>query len=313
MGINATTWGGMSVFNIESMDLITADGQLRHVSPDEEPDLFWAARGAGPNAFFVVVRFYLKCHPLPRAITNNIYQLPYSALNLLLEFIEAKSGDTRLQIMIAITPPQPNQQSTIVLNTIAFTDTIVESTALQQEFIQHIPHDIITPLALDPESSFEKIYQQGEGMLVNRRFRSDNIITNAIHQVKQVIDTFLPEQPSPNGITLLVWRGEQRFPDAAYSVRGRFFVSTYLQWDDASDDDDNCRWLQNFYDRLAPLSSGCYINEFDLESRSDQIERCYAPESWQRLQHLRQLADPMSIFADIRFLAQEILGTKSIS
>jgi FAD/FMN-containing dehydrogenase len=305
MGINATAWGGMSVFNIEALDLMTADGQLRHANRDENADLFWAACGAGPNAFFVVVRFYLKCHPLPRAIANHLYQLPYRALDLLLEIIEGKTWDNRLQIMVALMPAQPGQPHNVILNTLAFADSEEENTALQQELTQCLPPDVLTPLAENPHSSFEEIYQQGEGMLVNPRLRSDNIITNAIHQVKQVFDVFLPEQPSGNGITLFVWRGDQRFPDAAYSVTGRFFVSTYLQWDAAGQDDAHFRWLHHLYDRLAPLSCGCYINEFDLEARSTEIERCYTPENWQRLDKLRGQYDPQGVFVDVRQLQQE--------
>lgn len=305
MGINATAWGGMSVFNIDALDLITADGQLRHASRDENPDLFWAARGAGPAAFFIVVRFYLKCHPLPGAIANHVYQLPYAELGPLLEIIEGQTWDPRLQIMVALTPPQANQPHNITLNTLAFTDTPEESARLQREFIQQLPGSAITPLLENPHGSFEEIYQQGEGMLIARRFRSDNIITNAIHQVKQVLDTLLPQQPSPNGITLIVWRGEQHFPDAAYSVTGRFFVSTYLQWNDAGSDEQHRRWLHKLYDQLEPFACGCYINEFDLEARSGQLRRCYAPDNWQRLNQLRQDYDPHGVFVDIQLLQRE--------
>ncbi|CAI1860960.1 FAD-binding oxidoreductase [Serratia ficaria] len=305
MGINSAAWGSMSVFNIEALDLITADGQLRRVSRHEEPDLFWAARGAGPAAFFVVVSFYLKCHPLPRAIANHLYQLPYGQLGPLLEAIDGRAWDARLQIMVALTPPQPGQPHNIILNTLAFTDSEEESAALQREFIQQLPRSAVTPLLENPHGGFEEIFQQGEGMLINRRFRSDNIITNAIHQVKGVLDELLPQQPSPNGITLLVWRGEQHFPDAAYSVTGRFFVSTYLQWNDAGSDEQHRRWLHKLYDQLQPLSCGCYINEFDLEARSGQIQRCFAPENWQRLGQLRLDHDPQGVFADVRLLQRE--------
>ena len=36
---------GMSVDNILSVDIVTADGELRHTNASENPDLFWAVRG----------------------------------------------------------------------------------------------------------------------------------------------------------------------------------------------------------------------------------------------------------------------------
>lgn len=306
MGINTTAWGGMSVFNIEAVDVITADGHLCHASAEENTDLFWAARGAGPNVFFVVIRFYLKCQPMPKAIANHVYQLPYNALSMLLEVIDGQSWDPRLQIMIGLLPPQPGQPHTLILNTIAFTDDERESAALQRSLTQKLPSALITVVAELANSSFEDIYQQGEGMLVGRRFRSDNIITDRIQAVGRVFDVTLPGQPSPAGITLLAWRGEQTFPDAAYSVKGRFFVSTYLQWYEEQDDEANHHWLLSLYGKLAEFSCGSYINEFDLESRSQKVEHCYSPKNWQRLCELRQQYDPLGIFVNVQRLQDEL-------
>src|SRR6185436_17082106 len=40
---------GLSIDNFRSVDIVTADGQLRHASATENPDLYWAVRGAGSN------------------------------------------------------------------------------------------------------------------------------------------------------------------------------------------------------------------------------------------------------------------------
>src|SRR5690349_12260580 len=40
---------GLSVDNLLSVDLVTADGKLRTVSAGADPDLFWAVRGGGGN------------------------------------------------------------------------------------------------------------------------------------------------------------------------------------------------------------------------------------------------------------------------
>ncbi|MFD5035813.1 FAD-binding oxidoreductase [Streptomyces sp. NPDC058377] len=38
---------GYAADHVRSLDVVTADGVLRHVTPDEEPDLFWGLRGGG--------------------------------------------------------------------------------------------------------------------------------------------------------------------------------------------------------------------------------------------------------------------------
>src|SRR3954471_6988700 len=54
---------GLSIDNLLSVDIVTADGQLRHASATENSDLFWAVRGAGSN-FGVVTSFEFQAHPV---------------------------------------------------------------------------------------------------------------------------------------------------------------------------------------------------------------------------------------------------------
>src|SRR4029079_15194290 len=40
---------GWTVDSLHSVEIVTADGSVRHADRDENPDLFWAVRGAGAN------------------------------------------------------------------------------------------------------------------------------------------------------------------------------------------------------------------------------------------------------------------------
>ena len=59
---------GSSVDNLLSVDIVTADGQVRTASETENPDLFWAVRGAGSN-FGVVTSFEFRLHPVGPLVT----------------------------------------------------------------------------------------------------------------------------------------------------------------------------------------------------------------------------------------------------
>jgi FAD/FMN-containing dehydrogenase len=54
---------GLAIDNLRSVEIVTADGQVRTASQKTNPDLFWAVRGAGSN-FGVVTSFEFELHPL---------------------------------------------------------------------------------------------------------------------------------------------------------------------------------------------------------------------------------------------------------
>jgi FAD/FMN-containing dehydrogenase len=53
---------GYTLDNVTAVEVVTADGSLVRVSEDEEPELFWAMRGAGAN-FGIVTAFEFRLHP----------------------------------------------------------------------------------------------------------------------------------------------------------------------------------------------------------------------------------------------------------
>jgi len=62
---------GMTIDSLLAVEIVTADGRLRIASADEEPDLFWAIRGAGAN-FGVITRLQFRLHPLGNVLAGDI-------------------------------------------------------------------------------------------------------------------------------------------------------------------------------------------------------------------------------------------------
>jgi len=76
---------GLAVDNLVGATIVTADGRVRRISADEEPELFWAIRGGGGN-FGVVSEFDYRLHPFdPKPLCGNILW-PMSQARDVLEF-----------------------------------------------------------------------------------------------------------------------------------------------------------------------------------------------------------------------------------
>lgn len=201
--------------------------------------------------------------------------------------------------------PQSDDRATeecgrqVMLNTIAFADSPVHAQALHAPLAPQMSAGLIRAIEVDQPSDFESIYRQGDAMLVSRRYRTDNILTDRGDDAVAILAAHLPSQPSSATLPLLIWRGASSWSDAAYSASGRWFFSTYAQWNEDADDEANRGWLKSLYDQLATVASGCYINEFDLEERSGSAHRCYSTENWSRLRQLRRRYDPHGVFHDV--------------
>ena len=70
---------GMAVDNLESVDIVTADGKVVHASARENPELYWGARGGSGN-FGVVTQFEFKLHPMKREVIAGQVLFPLAKM-----------------------------------------------------------------------------------------------------------------------------------------------------------------------------------------------------------------------------------------
>jgi FAD/FMN-containing dehydrogenase len=62
---------GLTIDHLEGAELVTANGEILHVSANEHPDLFWAIRGGGGN-FGVATAFEFRAQPISSVISATI-------------------------------------------------------------------------------------------------------------------------------------------------------------------------------------------------------------------------------------------------
>ncbi|WP_324187057.1 FAD-binding oxidoreductase [Actinokineospora alba] len=67
---------GLTCDKLTAIQVVTADGVLRDVSADADPDLFWALRGGGGGNFGIVTSFTFATDPAPDLV---VFQLTFPA------------------------------------------------------------------------------------------------------------------------------------------------------------------------------------------------------------------------------------------
>jgi FAD/FMN-containing dehydrogenase len=63
---------GLSTNSVTAIELVTADGQLRRVDHENEPELFWALRGGGGN-FGVVTAIEVQLYAIPEVYAGVLF------------------------------------------------------------------------------------------------------------------------------------------------------------------------------------------------------------------------------------------------
>lgn len=63
---------GLSANHVRALDVVTADGRLRRVDADHDPDLFWALRGGG-GSFGVVTALELELFPITEVQAGTLF------------------------------------------------------------------------------------------------------------------------------------------------------------------------------------------------------------------------------------------------
>jgi FAD/FMN-containing dehydrogenase len=101
---------GLSIDNLVSAEVVTADGHVVRASDDEHPDLFWAIRGGGGN-FGVVTSFTFRLHEVDPIVDLGLFFWPLdqgaAALRLARDVVARLPADVNAVVGAISAPPAP--------------------------------------------------------------------------------------------------------------------------------------------------------------------------------------------------------------
>jgi FAD/FMN-containing dehydrogenase len=300
LGWNSGAWG-FAAGSVESVDVVLVDGILRRVSADAFPDVFWAARGGGPEFFGVVVGYRVKLKPLPKAITTTVRVYPLAEIARIAAWMKAAMPlvPTHVEFTAAmITAPEPQGFKAALAIATVFADTPDEAAAIHATIAALAPAGAVDVQDQMP-TPFGVLYDIiGNFFPVGHRYavdsywaadRSDDLVAGLAAGISAApsarsfaLATVLPPHRAP-------------VPDMAFSMHGPVWGCLYTIWENPDEDEANLDWLRASADRFAEATLGHYVGECDLE-RPGRRDRCHSVPALARLRALQTLHDPSGLF-----------------
>jgi FAD/FMN-containing dehydrogenase len=306
-GWNMGAWGP-ACFSVRGVDVVTARGELITANAEEHPDLFWAARGAGPGFFGVATRFHVSVYPLPSVIRSTTQLYPLSELEQVSRFAAALRHqlprNVELVCLVLSPPPAagaPPGARVVGLIAAAFVDSEEEAAQCLSPLERCPAIERALWRRTNEPTSIGGLQDVIGGLLPEGyRFASDAIWSD---EPQAAVLPGLAERvvsaPSSKSLVIAPVIGrppEGGLPDCAFSmVRNSFFLC-YAVWQDPAQDNANVSWLRETTRSLEPVTAGHYIAEADLPASPSRSTRAFAPANWGRLCSLRAKHDPEGLF-----------------
>lgn len=310
-GWNQRGWG-WAAESVVAIDVVTADGELVRADESRHPDLYWAARGAGPSFPGVVTRFYLATRPMPRSIAHTVQVYDVADFDEVLTWLYSMhaSVSTDVEIVaIALTPPVPEGEIAVprfVVTALALCDSRAEAVAALEPF-RSCPA-LERAIAVQDAAESSIAAQRAEQERANPPhafYRADNLWAHG--DVADIVEGLRPlftELPNAEAFTIWMSNAPMReLPDMAFSLQTEAYVASYVVSHDPSDDDRLRGWLADAMQSARAVTAGQYLGDSDMTTR--QL-RFMAPENFARLQRIIQDRDPEGRFA--RYLARDPSG-----
>jgi FAD/FMN-containing dehydrogenase len=298
---------GLSCDNVVSYEVVTADGQVRNASADENPDLYWALRGGGGN-FGIVTRFTFRLHPVgPIVAFGGVFYPSEDAETVLRGFREyAETAPDEVNAMaVAITmpedphlPPPVHNQKVIVVGAVYVGDPEEGMGVLQPL------RELATPLAdISQPMPFRMVQAAFDGFFPRQEVRTYWKSTSAAELSDGLIDTIATraqDRPAPLA-TIVVWlTGGQvnrvGTDDAAFSERSaKYLMSVEGSWHDPADDDKVIPWVRETWSAISEFGTGStYINFAEGDSQS-VVDEAFGGKL-EKLAQIKATYDPENFF-----------------
>ncbi|CAB3751800.1 FAD-binding oxidoreductase [Paraburkholderia humisilvae] len=288
---------GMTIDNLLSCEVVTANGDLITASADSNADLFWGLRGGGGN-FGIVTSFVFRAHPV-KTVLGGLLLYPRADARAVLrhyrEFMKTAPEELTAYAGLLSTPDAVPVVGMIV----CYCGELAEGErvlAPMRQFgtpvfdgIEPMPFPVMQSLV---EQSFpDKSYNYWKSTFV--KAFDDDVIDLLIDHMERstspltaVIVEYYAGAPTRVG-----------HAQTAFAHRDPLYnINLSAQWLDPAHSDQHIGWTRTLFDALRPQSTGAYLPNFFSDEVPDQAKVAFGG-NYARLAELKAKYDPTNFFS----------------
>lgn len=284
---------GLTIDNLVSAEIVTADGRINRISEEENPDLFWAIRGGGGN-FGVVTEFEYQLHPFPHEVLSGNVVWPMSQAREVLDFYgewyAGLSDDLYVGPAMMTTP---EGQGILVMEVVYAGDPVAGEKELAP--LLRIGQPMEQGIGLQDYM----VMQTQEDAMAHHGIRS--YAKNGM--VKEITPAFIDAmieayRPDPRVALFSHTSGGAvgRVDELATAFPHRnaetMLVFASL-WNEPAEDEEAIAITREWHNHLEPFTGGYYQNiEYEID---ETAQGNYGP-AYDRLASVKSRHDPMNLF-----------------
>ncbi len=289
---------GLTIDNLLSAEIVTADGRILVASHDQHPELFWAIRGGGGN-FGVITGFEYKLHPVGTVLGGALI-LPATP-EVLRGYADytphAPDELTTITFMMAA-PPAPfipeeavGQLVVMILATWVGDPEEGERALEPLRALATPIADTVAPIPYSGMFAYTEIGATPHAATV----RSGYMHELSDEDIDIILEHF-EKHPHPVGMVQLRGLGGAfgRVPasETAFAHRDKpIFLAVIGIGGEAYDH----FWSVELWNKLKDSTVGVYVNFLEQEG-DDRVHEAYPPATYERLALAKRKYDPTNLF-----------------
>ncbi|MDE4552133.1 FAD-binding oxidoreductase [Sinorhizobium meliloti] len=297
---------GLTIDNLLSADVVTANGELVRASPTEHRDLFWAIRGGGGN-FGVVTAFEFRLHELGPEVLSGLVIHPFaeagSVLQQYRQALENAPDELTCWVVMRQAPPLPflpaewHGKEVVVLAMCYCGD--LEAGEKAMAGLRAIGSPIADVVSPHPfvgwQQAFDPLLAPGA-----RNYWKSHDFMELSDQAIGILTESIRQLPGPECEIFIAHvggaAGRVAPEETAFPQRNSHFVmNVHGRWRDPAMDQACIDWARHLFEAAKPHAAGTAYVNFMPEDEMDRVEAAYGA-NYGRLVEIKRHYDPLNLF-----------------